>query len=519
MEDNGSKKTKVILAVLVVLLVAVIAVIATFMVRSRMTESKYTAQIETAQKYLAEANYSQAIVAYEKAIEIDEEQVEPYLALANIYVEQEDYDSAKQILRQGYAVTKSARIQGKLEIVKTYNLVGYATDGEIVKATEEDGELQISNAEIGWNTSFRQKLIANTFADYKTDYGSVSSAEMDEDGYLQVRHQNLDAVFYYRNTSDNPNLVDETLLTPSEDAMPEKVTLDDIGLILQNFTGTASLNRIQLMFGEQVTAKNVDSVPYVQYTSDDFIARFGTDTEGNILSATTWNEIELPLANTTLAQAGTLSGVVVNALTGSGVSGASLTFSPSNSANPSATAVSGSDGSFSVALAADVYTITIECTGYITEEFTFTMEEGRSYSGERFVISPIVSEEARIVLEWGSSPADLDSHLTGTTDSGSSIHVYYADREASGIADLDLDDTNGNGPETTTIHDLNGTYTFTVVDYRSTGTMAAQGATVKVYLPGQDPVTITLDSSSGVDNVWTVFTLDHGELSVVNAAG
>lgn len=87
------------------------------------------------------------------------------------------------------------------------------------------------------------------------------------------------------------------------------------------------------------------------------------------------------------------------------------------------------------------------------------------------------------------------------------------------LAELDVDDTNGYGPETITLNDLNGVYTYSVVDYRTTGTLQQYGATVKVYLPGKSaPTVITLDPNAGVENVWEVFELDHGELKILNRA-
>lgn len=86
-------------------------------------------------------------------------------------------------------------------------------------------------------------------------------------------------------------------------------------------------------------------------------------------------------------------------------------------------------------------------------------------------------------------------------------------------AELDVDEMSGYGPETTTIYDLNGVYKFEVVDFLATGTFQDYGATVKVYLPGQSqPEVITMDPNAGVNVVWEVFELDHGELKILNRA-
>ena len=152
------------------------------------------------------------------------------------------------------------------------------------------------------------------------------------------------------------------------------------------------------------------------------------------------------------------------------------------------------------------------------------MEKDKNYSGEQFTISPeLAAGSARIVLEWNAQHQDLDSYLWGNTDKGDDLYVNFRKRTCEGrdglLAELDVDDTNGYGPETITLNDLNGVYTYSVVDYRTTGTLQQYGATVKVYLPGKSaPTVITLDPNAGVENVWEVFELDHGELKILNRA-
>ena len=88
------------------------------------------------------------------------------------------------------------------------------------------------------------------------------------------------------------------------------------------------------------------------------------------------------------------------------------------------------------------------------------------------------------------------------------------------LAELDVDDTTGYGPETITLYDLNGVYRYTVKDFRRTRTLQQYGATVKVYLPGQaQPEVITVAPNAGLVNIWEVFELDHGELRILNRAG
>ena len=107
-------------------------------------------------------------------------------------------------------------------------------------------------------------------------------------------------------------------------------------------------------------------------------------------------------------------------------------------------------------------------------------------------------DSIRIVLRWGSTPSDLDSHLVGPGVNNDRFHIYFGQRNyyAGGshdsssrlyAADLDYDDTTSYGPEVTTIRKLTpGDYYFYVHDFSNgssaTSTeMATSGATVNVY--------------------------------------
>ena len=80
---------------------------------------QYQEQLSLGEKYLKELNYEDAIVALNRAIEIDPRSPEPYLLLADVYVGQEDFDSAKKILEEGYQATGgNEEIKQKQEEVK-----------------------------------------------------------------------------------------------------------------------------------------------------------------------------------------------------------------------------------------------------------------------------------------------------------------------------------------------------------------------------------------------------------------
>ena len=64
-------------------------------------QTSWQKQYDLGMQYLEEGDYEQAIVAFTAAIEIDPKQVDSYINLANIYVEQEDYENAVSVLQKG----------------------------------------------------------------------------------------------------------------------------------------------------------------------------------------------------------------------------------------------------------------------------------------------------------------------------------------------------------------------------------------------------------------------------------
>ena len=129
-------------------------------------------------------------------------------------------------------------------------------------------------------------------------------------------------------------------------------------------------------------------------------------------------------------------------------------------------------------------------------------------------------ENMRIVLTWGSSPDDLDSHLV--IDSyDTEYHIYYGNKTQVGAnADLDVDDTTSYGPETVTIRSFNedAVYYYYVYKFSSNGNdLPYSGAQVAVYFGDSLYQTFTVPSGSG--RYWNVFSYNAytGVFTVINS--
>lgn len=183
------------------------------------------------------------------------------------------------------------------------------------------------------------------------------------------------------------------------------------------------------------------------------------------------------------------------------------------------------NGRFSINMSAGSYTAEIIKEGYITGYYNV-------FSGivgvidvpeqETMVLVPVLdSDEYRIVLTWGATPRDLDSHLTyyvGDTQEG---HVYYSNRSCT-IGDieaavLDLDDTSSYGPETITLKldssyfEDGGWFSYSVQDYSNrnssrSSVMSLSNTTVHVYAGNMLIKTIYIPKNR-VGTVWHVFDI------------
>lgn len=139
--------------------------------------------------------------------------------------------------------------------------------------------------------------------------------------------------------------------------------------------------------------------------------------------------------------------------------------------------------------------------------------------GMTYALSPVLKDlnSMRIVLNWGQSPLDLDSHLSYRNQ-----HVYWDNKQGQD-ANLDVDDTDAYGPETVTIDKrLDGQYyVYSVHDYSdraqpNTTNLSNSQAKVMVYA-GESLIRSYYIPTGLTGNLWTVFRISpEGEIQDIN---
>lgn len=177
-----------------------------------------------------------------------------------------------------------------------------------------------------------------------------------------------------------------------------------------------------------------------------------------------------------------------------------------------------------IGLPAGNYTVHATCDGYADTDYNVVVLPDEIRTGMNFTMSPeMEDEEYRIVLSWGSSPSDLDSHYNGLTTDGYRDHIYYSSKYGV-TGNLDWDDTSSYGPETITVTDFDGLengFVYSVHDYsnRSSTTstvLSNSGATVELYR-GTELIRTYHIPTGREGTVWHVFSMNaSGRITDLN---
>ena len=140
-------------------------------------------------------------------------------------------------------------------------------------------------------------------------------------------------------------------------------------------------------------------------------------------------------------------------------------------------------------------------------------------AGMTYAISPVMEnlDGLRVVLTWGKTPEDLDSHMIFPGN-----NIFFRNKKGTD-AELDVDDTDSYGPETITLQKKHygESYVYAVHDYSNSGypnsnELSNSEAKVFVYM-GQSLVRTYYVPQNRAGNLWTVFRMTgSGDFQDIN---
>lgn len=508
---------KWILIISAILAFAVLAGAVVYSVPQK-TSGVYRESFERAELYYSDGDYRMAALEYRKAIQADQRSVDAYEGLSYTYIQMGDLQSARSVASEGYAHTQSDRLQ---------SLITHIEGGRYGDFVMKNHEADSDEITPSLDSRLLRRIGGTSYGSYCYQAEPVTSAEQ-TDGSVAVVFSEIPGTMIFRNSTAQPSAVSGHIVAGA--AIPEEIRLEDIAVSL---FGKSPLTKAEL---QDLGATDIETRRDSSYGRLMTFSLGGCTftvacDENDTIQAGAYNLIIPTNALQKLAGGGAeripMVGNIIDAQTGDPVYGVTLRFyeeGGSSNGDVLEECVTDDEGNYETTLPSGTYTVEVSGDGYITEEREIQLGETDVEAQEDFVITKELPDgEARIVLEWGSTPTDLDSHLSGKTDSGHSFHVSFENKstseDGSVIADLDLDDTTSYGPETTTIHNLNGRYEFAVHNYMpGTGTLEGSDATVSVYLPGQPVQTFHVSDGPINDNWWTVCVIDHGSLDKVTGS-
>jgi uncharacterized protein YfaP (DUF2135 family) len=191
-----------------------------------------------------------------------------------------------------------------------------------------------------------------------------------------------------------------------------------------------------------------------------------------------------------------LTGRIRNAVNKSAVVGMIVTALPgvgSTTGSGGATATTDAEGQFTIdGLASGTYTLTGRKDGFEDVSVQAATICSKTTATPDLIAAPKLTSDQlmRAVLAWGKQPLDLDLHLVIKDIGGigkNEVHsrVNWMDVGTSGApyyAALDVDEMDGNGPETITVYKaLPHEYRFYVHNYSLGPLITKSGATVTIY--------------------------------------
>lgn len=498
-----TKKRKIILAVAAVLS-ALLLVAAVVLGLYTGVGNSYGTQLNRGQKYLDAGDYENAVLCYQRAVQAEPEQADGYIGLAQAYIGLNKMALARQVLDNAMNRTNSARIQ--LMLQNYFSTEGDGAQTEMVPTFQDSGSLTL-------NTELLGIIAQSTYEDYRRDQ-RLSNEQTGPDSYqAQATEWGLQLAFH--NTDGDNHVIDTNTGKPYSGRRPNSVTLSDLSVLFGGRSSVTFEELCNLKLDNVRMDQDDEDNPVVCFEYDGCQATIACDKDGTI-TATAYN-VFVPIQQSSESD-DNLRGKLINAQTGMGVGNATMEFS--GPGGQTTTVETSSNGEYSLTLDPGVYTVLVKCPGFVQESFEVVVNQVDTL--QDLTISPLLNEgEIRFVLTWNAEPADLDSYIMGETADGQDVFVNFRNKQSMGndgqvLAELDVDDTNGYGPETTTLYATNGSYEFLVVDFNVTGTMGQKGATVKIYVGNQAPIVV--DITPDAVNQWLVCRVENGEVEVVNAA-
>lgn len=177
-------------------------------------------------------------------------------------------------------------------------------------------------------------------------------------------------------------------------------------------------------------------------------------------------------------------------------------------------------------LSSGEYRINTMLSGYYDSNINISVIDETPQSIDVFMSRETTEDNIQLVLTWNGNISDMDSHTKVYRNNEEIAHVFYSnanyDEEGINVVNLDVDDTDYYGPETTTIN-KSFSYNYLYYIHRYTGgiDISTSGCNVKVYDKGRLIQEVNLSQDTHYSDeyaYWKVLSYDMntGQVTILN---
>lgn len=515
------KKTRNLIMLLgAVLIVVCVCAAGLLLIPEKNGSATYADTISLAQEYYDKGNYEYAIKYFKEAIKIDPDDESAYRRLGETYIKIGDTDSAISIWKRGFKATGSERLE---LLINKYSVE--VIDDPANAESDADKKNDKDSERAGINRELMKMFSEYTFADYEGEYGEPSYSQ--SYGKCNVNHKELSADFEYYDSEEAEKQLDDDGY-PLEQSIPNSISLKDVSVLFDGWKDGFGINDMQNIGLTGLHITQADDRSVVEFKYSGCTVQIECDNSGRILSAAAWNKITPQQKEKENENGRDFTIDVIVATTGAHIEEEYIVQvahaedvvsgddQPLGVADNIIGEYSTSNGVLNVTLPDGEYAVCVYPVS-APERFTrykWVIDDETDDSDLKIVVmDSSAAGKVTIVLRWGDTPRDLDSHLVGE-----GIHVSFMDMHKGEDISLDVDCMQGNGIETITMDETDGSYTYYVKNYSGESPISSSGATVEVFTDGStSPQVFTVPA--GIDDVWEVFTITDGVITPINREG
>ena len=279
------RKKNVVLGILSLAILVIAAIIsgAVYLILAQKKESRYYEQIGAAKMYLEQADYEKIVSAYEQAIELKPEEPEAYVELANYYLQEGKYYESLEIARLGVIRTNDADLQDLIVFINDKRSEEFKTVKKKLRPEDKNVKEEASQ-EVVLRKNVMDMVGEYCFQQYVNAYKQMDIRYISQEEGYQVKFKGMEADFYYKNTQEYGEMIDEYEKKPRPKAKPYKVVIRNPEELFVGFEGYIENRDLEKIFNIKVAdvLREEGGRYYLSFEFMECHVEIITDQQGNI---------------------------------------------------------------------------------------------------------------------------------------------------------------------------------------------------------------------------------------------